>query len=150
MRPIDAHVAWFCGCLSVGQEPSVSSAKTDEPIAMLLPARRNASTGTSYGPVSVCLSVCLSQVGVLSKRMNELSSWFLTRELSLTYPTLCCKEIQVPSIQGFIPSGTLPQTLRLRKFRDSISIVEAYYRLSSRKRDAQSVTNLAVVGQLSR
>jgi len=117
---------------------------------MLLPARRSASAGTSYGPVSVCLSVCLSQVGVLSKLMNESSSWFLTRELSLTYPTLCCKEIQVPSIQGFIPSGTLPQTLRLRKFRDSISIVEACYRLSSRKMDAQSVTNWAVVSQLSR
>ena len=44
-----------------------------------LPARRYASAGTSHGPVSVrlcvCLSVCLSQVGVLSKRMNE-SSWF--------------------------------------------------------------------------
>jgi len=44
-----------------------------------LPARRYASAGTSYGPVSVrpsvCLSVCLSQVGVLSKRLNE-SGWF--------------------------------------------------------------------------
>ena len=38
---------------------------------------------------SVCLSVsvCLSQVGVLSKRMNE-SSWFLTRELPSTLPLL--------------------------------------------------------------
>jgi len=26
--------------------------------------------GTSHGPVSVCLSVCLSQVGVLLKRLN--------------------------------------------------------------------------------
>jgi len=44
-----------------------------------LPARRYASAGTSYGPVSVYLSVrvCLSQVGVLSKRMNDPSWVFL-------------------------------------------------------------------------
>ena len=42
-----------------------------------LPARRYGSAGTSCGPVfvSVCLSVCLSQVGVLSKRVGGLS-WF--------------------------------------------------------------------------
>ena len=50
--------------------------------------------GTSHGPVSVC--VCLSQVGVLLKRMNE-TGWFLAWELHSTYPTLCCKEIHVPS-----------------------------------------------------
>jgi len=37
--------------------------------------------GTSLCP-------CLSQVGVLSKRMNE-SSWFLACELPSTRPTLC-------------------------------------------------------------
>jgi len=40
--------------------------------------------GTSHGPVSVRLS----QVGVLSKRMNK-SSWFLECELPPTHPTLC-------------------------------------------------------------
>jgi len=40
--------------------------------------------GTSHGPVSVRLS----QVGVLSKGMNE-SSWFLACELPSTHPTLC-------------------------------------------------------------
>ena len=40
--------------------------------------------GTSHGAVSVCLS----QVGVPSKRMNE-SSWFLACELPSTRPTLC-------------------------------------------------------------
>ena len=50
--------------------------------------------GTSHEPVSVC--VCLSQVGVLLKRMNE-TGWFLAWELHSTYPTLCCKEIHVPS-----------------------------------------------------
>ena len=49
----------------------------------VFPARRYASTGAIYGPVSVC--VCQSQVGVLSKLMNE-SGWFLAWELYLTYP----------------------------------------------------------------
>jgi len=43
--------------------------------------------GTGHGHVSVCSSVCASQVGVLSKRLNE-SSWFLARELPSTRPTL--------------------------------------------------------------
>jgi len=33
-------------------------------------------SGTSHGSVSLSVRLCLSQVGVLSKRMNE-SSWFL-------------------------------------------------------------------------
>ena len=36
-------------------------------VIYVLPAQRYASAGTSYGPVSVCLSVCLSQVGVLPR-----------------------------------------------------------------------------------
>jgi len=40
----------------------------------LLPARRCASEGTSYDPVSVCL--CLSQVGVLSKRTDRFDLMF--------------------------------------------------------------------------
>ena len=32
--------------------------------------------GNSCGPVSVCLSVCLSQVGILSQRL-DVSSWLL-------------------------------------------------------------------------
>jgi len=40
--------------------------------------------------MGLCLSVCvrLSQVGVLSKRLDE-SSWFLACELPSTRPTLC-------------------------------------------------------------
>jgi len=37
--------------------------------------------------------VCLSQIGVLSKRMNE-SGWFLARKLASTYLLLFYKEIQ--------------------------------------------------------
>jgi len=91
------------------------------------------------------VSVCLSQVGVLSKRLNE-SSWFLAGELRSTYPTLCYKDIHVASKISVLP---LLQTLDL-KFRHGISIVEACYPLSSRKVDAHSVINWAVVGQLSR
>ena len=36
----------------------------------------------------LALALCLSQVSVLSKRMNE-SSWFLAWELFYTYPALC-------------------------------------------------------------
>ena len=42
--------------------------------------------------MSVC--VCLSQVGVLSKRLDG-SSWCLVCRLLSTSPTLCCEEIQV-------------------------------------------------------
>jgi len=44
--------------------------------------------GTSHGPVSVRLSIWPSQVGVLSKRLNE-SSWFMACELPSTRPRLC-------------------------------------------------------------
>ena len=46
--------------------------------------------GNSHGYMSL---VCLSQVGVLSKRMNESSwFWFGNWELPATYPTLCLKK----------------------------------------------------------
>jgi len=35
----------------------------------------------------LAMALCLSQVGVLSKRMNK-SSWFLAWELSSSHPTL--------------------------------------------------------------
>ena len=61
---------------------------------------------------SVCLSVsvCLSQVGVLSKQVEELN-WVLAWELPSTSPTVCYKKIQVPSKIRVFPSGTLLQTL---------------------------------------
>ena len=42
------------------------------------------------------------------------------------------------------------QNSGVKKFRHGISIVETCYQLSSIKVDAHSVTNWAVVGQLSR
>jgi len=65
--------------------PLVANRSTERDIVnkrnrSFLPARRYASAGTSYGPVSICL--CLSQVGVLSKRLtNRAGFWhdsFLT------------------------------------------------------------------------
>jgi len=44
--------------------------------------------GTSPGHVSVCVCVYLSQVGVLSKGLNE-SRWFWAWELPSAYTTLC-------------------------------------------------------------
>ena len=98
--------------------------------------RRYASTGTSYGPVSVCLS----QVGVLSKRLNE-SDCFLVRVLPSTYLTLCYKTILIRPEIKLLPSGTLFQSRGLGKFHHGISIVKTFYQLSSRKVDAHSVIN---------
>jgi len=61
--------------------------------------------GTSLGPVSVCLSVCLSQVGVLSKGMNGIIS-FLAWGLLSTSPTLSFEEIRVSTKIRALPSGT--------------------------------------------
>ena len=58
------------------------------------------------------------------------------------------KEIRImvsPKIR-VLPSGILSQTL---DFCFGISIVEACYRLSSRKVDAQSMINWTIVSQLS-
>ena len=78
-----------------------------------LPARRNASAGTSYGPVSAY--VCLSRVGVPLKWMAG-SSWFLARTLIPTYPKLCYKKIQVSTKIKVLPSGTLPKTPDFENF----------------------------------
>jgi len=53
-----------------------------------------------------CLSVCLLQVGVLSKWPNE-ASWFLTWELPFTCPTLYYEilvplKIRVTSVWNFV------------------------------------------------
>jgi len=59
----------------------------------------DATTGTSYDPVYVCLT----QVGVLSKGMNGLI-WFLAWRLLLTSPALCFKEVQVSTKIRVLPS----------------------------------------------
>ena len=67
-----------------------------------------------------------------------------------TSPALCFKEIQVSAkitVLDFLCNFLLNS--EFRKFCHSISIVETCYQLISRKVDAQSVINWAVVGQLS-
>ena len=86
------------------------------------------------------MSVCLSEVGVLSKRMNE-SSWFLEQELPSTPPILHCVKRKFGYLQNkgtslwnfFVPNSGL------EKLCFGISIVETCYRLSSRKVDTWSV-----------
>jgi len=47
---------------------------------------------------SVCLSVCPSQAGIVSKRQDE-SSWFLPRMLPSIYPTLYYREFWVAYLE---------------------------------------------------
>jgi len=97
-----------------------------------------------------CVCLCLSQVGVLLKRLNE-SGWFLACELPSTHAlytvfkgNLVISKNKGTSLRNFVLNSGF------RKFRHGILIVETCYQLSSRKVDAQSVINWAVVGQLSR
>jgi len=112
-----------------------------------LPVRRYASAATSY--VALYPSVCLSQVGVLSKRKEE-SSWFLSLELPSTHPILREKEIRVPSQIRVLPSGTLSQTPDLENFVSAYRSSKRVINLARRKVDVQSVIDWTVVGQLSR
>ena len=79
---------------------------------------------------SVCL--CLSQVGVLSKRLDESSCFFCTKAFfDLSYRVLKRNsdiyKNNGTSLRDFVPNSGL------RKFCHGISIVEACYRLISRK-----------------
>jgi len=76
--------------------------------------------------VSLPVCVCLSQVDVLSKQLDE-SSWFLARELPSTYPTMRKNEIRVTSKIRVLPYETVSQTRELIKFCFGISIVEVCY-----------------------
>ena len=105
--------------------------------------------GTSHGPVSVSVSVSVSVTSRSSTKTAERIWLVLARELHSTYPTLCYKKNSCT----FKNKGTFlwnsATNSGLTKFRNGISIVEACYQLGSRKVDAQSVINWAVVGQLS-
>ena len=92
--------------------------------------------------MALCLSVCLCllQVGVLSKRLNE-SRWFWARELPSTRPTHCYKEIQVIPKMRVLPSGTLFQTLDLENFATAYRSSKRVINFAREKGgDAQSMT----------
>ena len=106
-------------------------------------------TATCYGPVSVCLS----QVGVLSKRIKRIELVFgvgATSTFRLSYTNLFKGNMGRPIFKN---KGTFLrnfiQNSREKKICFGISIVETCYGLCSRMVDAQSVINCTVVGQLS-
>ena len=88
-----------------------------------LPARRYSSAGasadTSYGPVSVCLSVylCLTthKSGVLLKLLNGPSCFFGS-EASSHLQSYNYSEIRVSPKIRVLSSGTLSQTPDLENF----------------------------------
>jgi len=64
-------------------------------------------------PVSVCLSLCLSDTSRFSsKRLNRLNS-FSAERLPSAHHTLCYKETRVSSITTVLHSGTLAQNSEL-------------------------------------
>ena len=97
----------------------------------------------------LCPCLCLSQVGILSKRLNE-SNWFSACELPSTpsYTVLKRKFVYLQnkgtSLWNFVLNSDL------ENFATAYRSVETRYQLSSRKVDAHIVINWAVVGQLSR
>ena len=88
-----------------------------------------ASADTIATALCLPVPVCPSQVGVLSKQLNEWDSFW---HGSFIRPILQC-------IVGKF--GDLDQTLNLRNFRHDRSIVEMCHQLSSTKVDAHSVIN---------
>ena len=114
-----------------------------------LPARHSASTGTGYGPVSLCLCLRLSVTSRSAIETNKQIGLVLAWELPSTYATLYYKEIRVPPKNKGSSLWNFAHNSGLRKFRHRRSIVETCYQLSSRKVDSQSMMNWTVIGQLS-
>ena len=69
--------------------------------------------------MALCLSVCLSQVGVLLKWLDGSSSFLAWRLLS-TSPALCFNEIQVCTKMRVLPSGTFFVNSGLRHFANGL------------------------------
>ena len=106
--------------------------------------------GTSHGPVSVRVRVRLSVTSRSSTKTAERIALVFGMWASFhpSYTVLEGNSVisknKGTSLWNFVLNSGL------RKFRHGISIVETWYQLSSRKVNAQSVINWAVVGQLSR
>ena len=116
-----------------------------------LPARRYVSAGTSYGPVSVCLSVYvrLSQLhkSKLTGKGKRIELIFGVRTFFRRFYTPLKGNYGISKNKGTSLRNCVPNSDFLQ-FRFGVSIVETCYRLSSTKMDAQSVINWTVVGQL--
>ena len=80
-------------------------------------ARRHASAGTMATALCPSLSLCVCHKSVFYRNGLNESGWILARELPSTYPTLCCKEIQIPSsLLWLLSSESLLQTRDLENF----------------------------------
>jgi len=91
-QPVERPVTARCGDVSSTLQHSILGHATEEKDRQFIP--RDAMLVRymwAYICSSVYVSLLLSQVGVLSKRMNE-SSWFWHGSF-FPYPTLCYKEI---------------------------------------------------------
>jgi len=104
--------------------------------------------GTSHGPVSVC--VCPSVTSRSSTKTTERIELVFGMSASFHPSYTVLKGNLVISKNKGTSLWNIVLKSWLRKFRHGISIVETCYQLSSRKEDAQSVINWAVVGQISR
>jgi len=98
------------------------------------------------GPVSVCLSVTSRCSTETAERIELVFGAWASFQPSYTVlkGNSVISKNKGTSLWNFILK------FGLRKFRHGISIAETCYQLSSRKVDAQSVINWAVVGQLTR
>jgi len=95
-----------------------------------------------------CPSLPVSVTSRCSIEMDGRIDLLLTWRLLSTGPTPYNKEVQVSRKNKGTSLGNFAPNSGFRKFRHCISIVEACYKLSSRKVHAQIVINWTVVGQL--
>jgi len=79
--------------------------------------------------LAMTLCLCLSQVGVLSKRLEGSRCFGVEASFDLSY--IVYKEIRVATKirVGLLPSGTFLLNSGLEKFRHGISIAEMCYQL---------------------
>ena len=106
---------------------TVAMSSSSQPVSRAFYARDVALARlgpTCYDPVpvsvyslSVCLSVCPSQVGVLSKPMDG-SSWFLAHRLLSTYPYCVVRKLRycIYEKEGYFLLELCPKLQTLRNF----------------------------------
>ena len=79
-----------------------STGQFSAPRSWFLP--RDAMPARNILSSCVYLSVCPSQAGIISKRLDK-SSWFWVLRLPSTYPTSCYKEIWASPKLAFVPNS---------------------------------------------
>ena len=102
-------------------------------------------TARCYASAVLAMGLCLSVR--LSVRHKSVFFWHVSF-LHPSYTALKGNSVVSKNKGTFLWNYVLKSGLR--KYRHGISILETCYRLSSRKVDAHSVINWAVIGQLSR